>query len=114
MNSNNVKRLAFVLMIGVIILSVGCGKEQTKETKKKVVDTSGIVNIACPIMNNKIDPKNVPANLTREWEGQKIGFCCGGCPEKWDKLSDKDKEEKLSKVLSKSAKDAVDHSGHNH
>jgi len=56
------------------------------------------VNTKCPIMGGKIDPANVPAKLTRMFKGQKVGFCCGGCPAKWDKLTDEQKEAKLNAV----------------
>ena len=59
---------------------------------------AGTVNDRCPIMGGKIDPANVPDALTRQFKGQKVGFCCGGCPAAWDKLTDAQKEAKLDKV----------------
>jgi hypothetical protein len=59
------------------------------------------VNTACPIMDGKVDPDNTPAKLTRTFQGKTIGFCCAGCPPKWDKLSDEEKAEKLKKVMEK-------------
>lgn len=56
------------------------------------------VNDRCPITGNAIDPAKVPAGLTREFKGQMVGFCCGGCPPVWDKLSDEEKQTKLDKV----------------
>lgn len=52
-------------------------------------------NTKCPIMGHPIDPKHVPENLIREYKGKKIGFCCAGCPEQWDGLSEAQKEAKL-------------------
>lgn len=60
----------------------------------------GVVNTRCPIMGSKIDPAKVPAALTREFKGRKVGFCCGGCPVAWDKLTDAEKQAKLD-ALSK-------------
>jgi hypothetical protein len=37
----------------------------------------------------------VPATLTREFKGQKVAFCCGGCPAAWDKLTDEQRRAKL-------------------
>lgn len=62
-------------------------------------DDSKVVNARCPIMGSKLDPANVPASLTRTFNGQKVGFCCGGCPPKWDKLSDEQKAEKLKAAM---------------
>ena len=59
----------------------------------------GVVNVRCPIMDTPIDPAAVPANLTRMWRGRRIGFCCAGCPEMWDKLSDAQKQEKLAGAM---------------
>ena len=52
-------------------------------------------NDRCPMMGSKIDPASVPASLTREHRGQKVAFCCGGCPVAWDKLSETGKQAKL-------------------
>jgi hypothetical protein len=57
---------------------------------------AGVVNARCPVKGNKINPANVPAELTREFKGQKVGFCCAGCPEKWDKMTDAEKEKALA------------------
>jgi len=58
-----------------------------------------VVNIRCPIKGLKIDPNNVPDVLTREYKGQKIGFCCAGCPAAWDKLSNDEKDKKLADAM---------------
>ncbi len=59
-----------------------------------------LVNARCPIMGSAIKPESVTANLTRDYNGQKIGFCCAGCPSAWDKLTDAEKQAKLSAVKS--------------
>lgn len=61
--------------------------------------TKSFVNNRCPIMNSPIQPDRVKENLVREFQGQKVAFCCGGCPSAWDQLSDSQKQQKLSKVL---------------
>jgi len=55
-------------------------------------------NVRCPIMNSPINPEKVTKDLIREYKGQKIAFCCGGCPAAWDKLTDAEKTAKLAKV----------------
>lgn len=57
-----------------------------------------VVNAQCPIMGTVLAKDKVPADLTREYKGQTVGFCCGGCPEAWDKLTDADKAAKLVKA----------------
>jgi len=55
-------------------------------------------NDRCPILGTPIDPDKVPENLIRDYKGQKVAFCCAGCPEEWDKLTDAQKQAKLAKV----------------
>ena len=59
---------------------------------------AGIVNSICPILGGKVDP-NAPAELTRMYKGHKVGFCCGGCPAEWDKLTDAQKDAKLREMM---------------
>ena len=54
-------------------------------------------NDYCVIMNaDPVDPE-----LTREWNGHKVGFCCKGCLPKWDALSDAEKQAALDKAIAK-------------
>jgi hypothetical protein len=55
-------------------------------------------NTVCPIMGSKFDPSKLPASLIRKFNGQKVGFCCAGCPAQWDKLSNAQKQSKLTKA----------------
>ncbi|MFB3891669.1 MAG: hypothetical protein ACE15C_06550 [Phycisphaerae bacterium] len=63
--------------------------------------SAGIVNSRCPIMGGAVDPLSTPDSLTRTYKGQKVAFCCGGCPGRWDALADADKEAKLAKVAAR-------------
>jgi hypothetical protein len=56
---------------------------------------AGVVNTRCPVMGGKLDRANVPDALTVEFRGQKVGFCCAGCPAAWAKLPDAEKAAKL-------------------
>jgi hypothetical protein len=62
------------------------------------------VNNRCPLMGSPIKPDKVTKNLIRDYKGQKVAFCCAGCPSKWDKLTDAEKQAKLAKVKPKPAK----------
>jgi hypothetical protein len=70
-------------------------------------------NNRCPIMGAPIKADKVTKNLTKDYKGQKIAFCCAGCPAAWDKLSEAQKQAKLTKVKVKPAPMQM-HSGHNH
>jgi hypothetical protein len=72
-------------------------KMTAKATAPKAA--AGMVNTRCPMMGSKIDPAKVPASLTREFNGRKVGFCCGGCPVAWDRLTDTQKQGKLDALL---------------
>lgn len=58
-----------------------------------------IDNVKCPIMG--MGMKQAAERLTRQHKGKTIGFCCGDCLVAWDKLSDSDKDAKLSEVMPK-------------
>jgi hypothetical protein len=70
-------------------------------------------NDRCPLMGAPINPDKVGKNLIRDYKGQKVAFCCGGCPAAWDKLTDAEKDAKLAKVKP-TPKPMKDHSGHKH
>lgn len=52
-------------------------------------------NLRCPVMGSPIQPDNVDENLTREYNGRRVAFCCPGCPAQWDNLTDNQKQAKL-------------------
>ncbi len=55
-------------------------------------------NVRCPLMGSPINPDKVTKDLIRDYKGEKIAFCCAGCPAAWDKFSDTVKAAKLAKV----------------
>ncbi len=95
----------------VVVLAAGCEKKAEKPAPSEVPSataqgqpeqqTVDFVNNLCPIMGSKMDLAKVPEKFTRTYKGKKVAFCCASCPAAWDKLSDTEKDTKLSKVLSK-------------
>jgi hypothetical protein len=83
-----------------------CGKMMAPQAK--------VVNGVCPITGNKIDPYTVPDDLTREFQGKKVGFCCPACPPAWDKLTDQEKQAKLDQAIKASEKPAEPGAGMEH
>lgn len=59
------------------------------------------VNAYCAV--NPKDKVN-PAIPMADWKGQKVGFCCKGCPPKWAKMTDEQKDAALATAMAKSAK----------
>jgi len=68
-------------------------------------------NNLCPIMGAPINAEKVTKNLVRDYKGQRIAFCCAGCPATWDKFTDTQKQAKLAKAKSRPSQM---HSGHSH
>jgi len=71
-----------------------CGKSMVAVEK-----TPKIVNSCCPIEGTKLESDKVSAEMTCEFKGQKVGFCCLGCLTAWDKLTDEEKEAKLQEAM---------------
>jgi hypothetical protein len=64
------------------------------QTKSGTVES---VNSYCVVQND--DP--VDPAIAREYKGQKVGFCCNGCPETWDAMTDAQKDEALRVAVAK-------------
>lgn len=53
-------------------------------------------NLLCPILGSPIQPNKVDEHLTRDYGGRKIVFCSTKCPDEWDKLTETQKQAKLT------------------
>ena len=100
-------RIAKLLSVALIVVFavglIGCKKPAATEkgggATTKPAATVATVNSKCPMMGNKFNSAKVAPELVREFGGKKVGFCCAGCPEKWDKLSDIEKTAKLATAM---------------
>ena len=72
--------------------------EVKKHTAGPTSTPGGFLNRRCPIKGTALDLERVPEDLTRSYRGRKIAFCCPGCPEQWDNLTDAEKQAKLSEA----------------
>jgi len=92
-----------VLAITGLLLLAGCKKEEAAPTKPATpaatIAAEQVVNASCPILGTKLDRANLPDGLTRMFQGKKVGFCCDGCPQAWDKLTEAQKTEKLAAAM---------------
>ena len=87
-----------VAVIGTGLLAaflVGCAGTEKEIVVSEPTVASKYVNEYCPIMGGPIDPETVTPELSRQYDGKLIAFCCPGCPEQWDKLTDAEKKVKL-------------------
>ncbi|WDQ18082.1 hypothetical protein [Rhodopirellula sp. P2] len=105
---------ALLLIMSAAI--VGCSEPSDTASTPAVADpveatAVTFANTKCPIMGG-----SPTAELTVEYDGKTIGFCCDGCPEKWADLSDDAKAEKFAKVDAHAGHDRADgdhdHSDH--
>lgn len=71
------------------------------ESLRRMIDRNAappFVNDRCPILGTPIDPTKVTTALTRRYGGQRVAFCCAGCPQAWDRLGNAEKTAKLATV----------------
>jgi len=90
--------LSLTLLIGSTVCLIGCGKGDTPQ-EPEGPKTVAVVNGKCPMMGDTLNKAAVPEKMVREFNGQKVGFCCSGCPVAWDKLTDTEKQTKLDALL---------------
>lgn len=84
-------RYAAVTFVCVAVLGLaGCATNKSGSGSGAM----GIVNTKCPMAAS--NPAG--SKVTREFKGEKVGFCCAGCAGKWDALSDADKAAALAKA----------------
>ena len=99
------RRSLVLLLAAGIVLSllavgiIGCTEEKVAApAPAPAAVPSKYVNEYCPIMGGPIDPDKTPKTLERDYKGKMVAFCCPGCPEKWDALSDAQKDLALAKA----------------
>ncbi len=63
----------------------------------------------CPIAGEKLHSRDVGPTT---YKGYKIAFCCAGCPEEFARLSEKEKDAKIAKILAKQNKDEAKTKAH--
>ncbi|MCS7469842.1 hypothetical protein NZK35_24585 [Stieleria sp. ICT_E10.1] len=110
-----------LLLLILVAAITGCGDATPTATDADAIPlisdpveatAVNFANTKCPIMGGK-----PTSELTAEYEGKTIGFCCEGCPEKWAALDEDVKAEKFAKVDAQAGHDHGtddDHAGHDH
>jgi hypothetical protein len=102
------RRLTTIAMIVAIgLFAAGCREEHDHSEHEHDgeaamqdgnADQTSYVNHTCPIMDQKITGAVRP-DLTREFRGKTVAFCCSACPPQWDSLSEEEKLAKLQPVM---------------
>ena len=80
-----------------LLISIGCSESANvaeNETSNQVESTAVLtaVNEHCPIMGSAVKDDGGRT----DWNGKTIGFCCPGCIDEWNELSDDEKTAKLA------------------
>jgi len=81
------KKLLTALAIASALSLSSC---KSTGTETSTDSDAMIMNTSCPISSKPID-----ANVTADYMGKKVGFCCKNCLSKWEAMS---AEEKAAKV----------------
>lgn len=98
---------------GLFALAAGCAVE-TELAPVATTDADPVatpvvlVNETCPLMGGDADPE-----VTTEWNGQTVGFCCAQCIPEWNDLTDEQKAEKLAAAEAGEVENNMDHD-HDH
>ena len=89
----NTRFLQLASMLSALTFAVGCGSPaaQNNQSESEPAPTVALANTVCPIMGGDVNEE-----LTADWNGKTIGFCCEECPPEWNKLSDDEKSDKLA------------------
>jgi hypothetical protein len=107
-----IMRIAKLLSVALVVVFaaslIGCNKPTepergpgagaTTQPADKVA-TVVTVNSKCPLMGDKINHAAMSVDMVRDFNGQKVGFCCTPCMPKWDALTEIEKTAKLAAVM---------------
>ena len=85
---------AMIRILPVLLLALtiaGCKSDGDEATSQPM--SMGAINDKCPIMGGDVDPNA----QTVTYNGATIGFCCDGCPAKFNAWSDQQKMDFVAK-----------------
>lgn len=99
--------LQFASILSALAFAVGCGSPAAEQNQSEPAPTVVLANTVCPIMGGDVNEE-----LTTNWNGKTIGFCCKECLPEWDKLSDDEKSDKLASAGNESDGDHDHGDGH--
>ncbi|MBL8816937.1 MAG: hypothetical protein JNL58_12985 [Planctomyces sp.] len=55
-----------------------------------IAGCGGSTNTHCPVMGNEVVP-----DLTVQWNGKTVAFCCPPCLDEWEKMTDEERQKAL-------------------
>lgn len=84
-------------VLGGLLALTGCKSDQDMQQDSANAVSMGAVNTVCPVMpTHKVNPNTTDYAM---YNGHKIGFCCGGCNNTWEKMSETEKQAFLAQYV---------------
>lgn len=91
--------IAMIAGLAVGVAACGDGHDHADHTHGAGSDgEAAYLNDRCPLMDEPITG-TMPENLTRDFRGQTVAFCCDSCTVAWDGMNAAERAEKLKPVL---------------
>ncbi|CAG0979893.1 hypothetical protein PHYC_01708 [Phycisphaerales bacterium] len=84
------KTLSAVLLAAALLSLGACQSTPKSDTASA---SPGVLNTKCPMAGETPNP-----NVTADYKGGKVAFCCKGCMTKWNGKSDAEKAALLEKA----------------
>lgn len=81
---------------------VGCAESDSRAPGKTAPPAVAVTltNAVCPIMGGA-----AKEDITAEWNGKTVGFCCPECIPEWNSLIDEEKAAKLAAAVEEAKED---------
>ncbi|MBY0307922.1 MAG: hypothetical protein K2Q09_04190 [Phycisphaerales bacterium] len=73
-----------IMAVVAIVASAGlgaCNNNKDATDSMKMEAKGGPVNTTCPVSG-----KQAKGDVTTQWDGKTVAFCCGGCKGKFEKM----------------------------
>jgi hypothetical protein len=78
---------------------MGSGAPRNESEGGVKTEQLALVNSRCPMTGNAINANDISRDMTANFDGQTVGFCCAQCVSEWEQLSDEEKQDRLDDVM---------------
>jgi hypothetical protein len=75
----------FAAIAATTFIFAGCQSTGSSNSKA----APGTINDGCPFSGKPVEE----GSTTADWDGESVGFCCGGCAKRWNGWSDEQKND---------------------
>ncbi|MCC6323114.1 MAG: hypothetical protein IT438_16950 [Phycisphaerales bacterium] len=90
----NIRRSIVRSCVGLVIAAglFACASEKN-EVKTPVAAEPVVMNTTCPYSTQAVNP-----DITADYKGKKIAFCCKGCWSRWENATDEQRAAMMAKM----------------